>query len=67
VSLHGLLGDSVTFLLSPTSALDGGEWSAPHPDRFAPIEIAAHNHWLGGWEGPKTVCKAWRREKSIPC
>jgi hypothetical protein len=34
-----------------TSALDGGEWSASHPGRFAPRERANCTHWLGGWVG----------------
>jgi hypothetical protein len=34
-----------TFLIS---ALDGGEWSASHPDRFTLGE------WIGGWVNPRT-------------
>jgi hypothetical protein len=32
-----------------TSALAGGEWSASHPGRFTPGEIAPGTHWVGGW------------------
>jgi hypothetical protein len=36
-----------------TLALDGGKWSASHPGRFTPGEIAAGSHWIGGWVGPR--------------
>jgi hypothetical protein len=39
---------------SLTSALDGGEWSAPHPSHFTPREIAPGTHWIGGWVGPRS-------------
>jgi hypothetical protein len=39
------------------SALDGGEWSASHPDRFTPRERAPGTHWLGGWVALDTVSK----------
>jgi hypothetical protein len=38
---------------SLTSALDGGEWSASHPDRFTPRERASGIHWIGGWVSPR--------------
>jgi hypothetical protein len=38
-----------------TSALAGGEWSAPCPSGFTPTERAPHTHWIGGWVGPRTV------------
>jgi hypothetical protein len=31
-----------------TSALDGGEWSASRPGRFAPGEGAPDTHWIRG-------------------
>jgi hypothetical protein len=31
-----------------TSALDGGEWSAPRPGRFTPREIAPGIQCIGG-------------------
>jgi len=34
-----------------TSALDGGEWSASLPGRFAPREGAPNARWVGGWVG----------------
>jgi hypothetical protein len=40
---------------SLTSALDGGEWSVSHPDRFTARERAPGNCWLGGWVGPKAI------------
>jgi len=41
-----------------TSALDGGEWSASRPGRFAPRERVPGTHWLGGWVGPRAVLDA---------
>jgi hypothetical protein len=35
-----------------TSALDGGEWSAPRSGRFTHRERAPGIHWIGGWVGP---------------
>jgi hypothetical protein len=40
---------------SLTSALDGGEWSAPRRGRFAPRERGPGTHWIGGWMGPRAV------------
>jgi hypothetical protein len=40
---------------SLTSALDGGEWSAASPGRFAPRERAPATHWIGGWVGSRDV------------
>jgi hypothetical protein len=34
-----------------TSAIDGGEWSAPRPGRFTPVEVAPGAHWVGGKVG----------------
>jgi hypothetical protein len=31
----------------PTSAPDGGEWSASCPGRFIPSERAVGTHWVG--------------------
>jgi hypothetical protein len=41
-----------------TSVLDGGEWSASRPGRFAPTERAPGTHWRGGWVGPRAVLDA---------
>jgi hypothetical protein len=35
------------------SALDGGEWSALHPNRFTRGERAPGTHWIGGWVDPR--------------
>jgi hypothetical protein len=40
---------------SLTSALDGGEWSASHPDRFTLKERSPGTHWIGGWVDPRAV------------
>jgi hypothetical protein len=37
-----------------TVALDGGEWSASRPGRFARRERASSTHWIGGWVGPSS-------------
>jgi len=42
-------------MISLTSALDGGEWSASLPGRFAPRERAPHTHLIGGWVGPRAI------------
>jgi hypothetical protein len=46
-----------------SSALDGGEWSAPLPVRFTPSERAPGNHWIGGWVGPRAGLDAVVRKK----
>jgi len=33
------------------SALNGGDWSAPRPDRFTTGERSHNTHWMGGWVG----------------
>jgi hypothetical protein len=48
---------------SLTSALDGGGWSASHPDRFIPRERAPGTHWTGGWVGPRAVLDAVAKRK----
>jgi hypothetical protein len=40
---------------SLTSALDGGEWSASHPDHFTSRERAPGTHWIGGWVGTRAI------------
>jgi len=49
-----------------TLALDGGEWSASHTDRYTPRERALGTHWLRGWMGPTAGLNAVRKRKS-PC
>jgi hypothetical protein len=44
--------DAYNYILL-TSALAGGEWSAPRPGRFTPGERALGTHWIGGWVDPK--------------
>jgi hypothetical protein len=36
-----------------TYALDGGEWSALRPGRFASRKSAPDSHWIGGSVGPR--------------
>jgi hypothetical protein len=38
---------------SLTSAVDGGEWSAPFPDQLTPREGAPCTHCIGGRVGPR--------------
>jgi len=44
-----------------TSALDGGEWSASRPGRFALRERAPGTPCIGGWVGPRAVLDRVRR------
>jgi hypothetical protein len=46
-----------------TSAVDGGEWSASHPDRFTPREGDPGAHWIGDWVGPRAVLNAVVKRK----
>jgi hypothetical protein len=49
-----------------TSALDGDEWSASHPDRaLPPGERAPGTHWMGGWVGTRTGLDAEARRKIL--
>jgi hypothetical protein len=48
---------------SLTSALDGGEWSAPRPGHFTPREISPGSHWIGGWVDPRAVLDAVVKRK----
>jgi len=52
-----------SFTHSLNSALDGGEWSASRPGRFAPREKAPGTHWIGGWVGPSVVLDAVVKRK----
>jgi hypothetical protein len=47
-----------------TSALDGGEWSASRPGRFAQGERAPDSNWIGGWMGPRAGLNAVEKRKS---
>jgi hypothetical protein len=49
-----------------TSALDGGEWSASHPCRFIPMEIASSTHCIGLWMGSRTRLNATEKETFLP-
>jgi hypothetical protein len=35
-----------------TTAVDGGEWSAPGPSRFTPEVRGPATHWIVVWSGP---------------
>jgi hypothetical protein len=49
-----------------TSALDGGERSASHPDYFTPEEVAWGASWTGGWVGPRAGMEAMTNGKESP-
>jgi hypothetical protein len=44
-------GDKAPRFLSTT--LDGREWSASSPSRFASEERSPGTHWIGGWVGTR--------------
>jgi hypothetical protein len=46
-----------------TSAIDGGDSSAPCPGSFTPREKAPGTHWIGGWVGPRGVLDAVVKRK----
>jgi hypothetical protein len=46
-----------------TSALDGGEWPASRPDRFATGEMFLGTHWIGGWVVPRAGLDAVAKRK----
>jgi hypothetical protein len=57
IELHALL----------TSALDGGEWSAPHPHHYTRRESPG-THWAWGWVRPKTGLDMATGDTSVcPC
>jgi hypothetical protein len=53
----------------PTSALDGGEWSASRPGRaFTPEERTPGTQCTGGWVGPRAGLDTEARGKILcPC
>jgi hypothetical protein len=50
-----------------TSALDGGEWSASRPCRFAPGKGAPVTHWIGNWVGSRVGLDAVEKRKNLHC
>jgi hypothetical protein len=50
-------------ILSLTSALGGGEWSASHPSRFTPRVRAPGTHWIRAWVDPRTILDAVVKRK----
>jgi hypothetical protein len=51
-----------------TSALDGGEWSAPRPGRALPHGKDPGTHYTGGWVGLKAGLDTEARGKILcPC
>jgi hypothetical protein len=46
-----------------TSALDGDECSASHPDNFTLGEKTHGTHWIGGWVGLRGSLNANVKEK----
>jgi hypothetical protein len=61
------LGVEVQLHAFLTSALDGGDWSASRPGRFAPTERAPGTHWIGGCVGPRAVLDAVQMNKCHFC
>jgi hypothetical protein len=62
---HGdVLGEwRYSSILSLTSTLHGGEWSASHPGLFTPRERAPGTHWIGDWVGHRAVLDAVVKRK----
>jgi hypothetical protein len=61
---EGVLGEQrYSSIHSLTSALAGGEWSAPRPSCFTPRERAPGTHWIGGWVGPRAILDAVVKRK----
>jgi len=56
-------GMELQFHIFLTSALDGGELSAPHPGRFTPRKRAPGAQWIGGWVSPGAGLDAVVRRK----
>jgi hypothetical protein len=48
-----------------TLALVGDEWSASHPGRFTPGDIAPSTHWVGGWVEPRAGLEAVKKRKFL--
>jgi hypothetical protein len=48
---------------SLTSALHGGEWSAPSLGHFTARERAALTHWIRGWVGSRALLDAVVKSK----
>jgi hypothetical protein len=67
--LEGLLGEwRYGSTHSLTSALEGGEWSASHPDRFIPSERSPGTHRIGGWVDPRAgLVAVVKRKIPSPC
>jgi hypothetical protein len=49
-----------------TSALDGDEWSASLPCRFAPGQTASGIHWIGGLVGLRAGLDGMKIRKFLP-
>jgi hypothetical protein len=64
----GLWGSGRMAPLFLTFVLNGGQWSASRPGRFAPKEDPGI-HWIGGWVAPtKTyiTCRCWESNHGRP-
>jgi hypothetical protein len=48
-----------------TSELDGGEWSASHPDQFTSEIRALHTHWIAAGCTLEQVWTLWITENSL--
>jgi len=47
-----------------TLALDDGDWSTSHPDRFTLGERSSGIRWIGGWEGLRDGADAAAKSKN---
>jgi hypothetical protein len=48
-----------------SSELDGGEWSATRPGRFASGEIIPDIYWIGGWVSSRVGLDTVKKRKII--
>jgi hypothetical protein len=49
-----------------TLAVDEGKWSALHPGRFTPRDIAHGTYWIGGCLDPRASLDTMKKRKILP-
>jgi hypothetical protein len=49
-----------------TLELDGGQWLASRPVRFALRKVPPGTHWIGCWVGPRASLDGVDKRKSLP-